>query len=78
MEMVDSVDELKFSRAVCGKDFTILRGAGSEDCVCSEQDQPEFTFQEEGQSRRTERGPASPRRTHRLHDLRLLSSDWRL
>ena len=41
---------------------------------------PEFTAQEEGQSRGTEspeRGPVSTRKTDRLHDLRLLSSDGR-
>ena len=39
----------------------------------------EFQVQEEGQSRGTEspeRGPFSTRKTARLHDLRLLSSDW--
>ena len=80
VEMVDSVDELKSSRSVCGKDFTRFRDAGREDCVCSEQDHPEFPVQEKGQSRGTgssERGPFPSRKTDRLHDLRLLSSDRR-
>ena len=45
-----------------------------------EQDHPEFSLQEEGQSRGTESpegGPVSTRKTDRLHDLRPLSSDWR-
>ena len=43
-------------------------------------DHPELPLPEEGQSRGTEspeRGPVSARKTGRLHDLRLLSSDWR-
>ena len=39
-----------------------------------------FSVQEEGQSggiESPERGSVSTRRTDRLHDLRLLSSDWR-
>ena len=40
---------------------------------------PEFPFQKEGQPRGAEtpkRGSVSERETNRLHDLRLLSSDW--
>ena len=80
VEMVDSLDELKSSRSVCWKEFSKLRDAAREDCLCSEQDHPKFLLQEEGQSRGAEspeRGPVSTRKTDRLHDLRLLSSDWR-
>ena len=80
VEMVDSLEELKSSRSVCGKDFSKHRDAGREDCLSSEQDHPEFSIQEEGQSRGTEnpaRGSVSPSKTDRPHDLRLLSSDWR-
>ena len=79
-EVVDSLEELQSSRSVHGKEFSKLRDAGREDCLCSEQDHPEFPVQEEGRSRGTEspeRGPLSTRKTDRLHDLRLLSSDWR-
>ena len=79
VEMIDSLELLKSSRSVSGK-FPEFWDAGIEDCVCSEQDHPEFPVQEEGQSRGTEkpeRGPVSTRKTDRLHDLRLLSSDWR-
>ena len=79
VEMVDSLDELKSSRSVCGKDFSNFEMLGCEHCFCSEQDHPEFPVQEEGQSRGTEspeRGPVSTRKTGRLQNLRLLSSDW--
>ena len=80
VEMVDSLDELKSSRSVYGK-LSQIRDAGGEDCLCSEQDYPELQVQEEGQPRGAEspeRGSVSTRETDRLHDLRLLSSDWRL
>ena len=43
MKMFNSLDELKSSRS-----------AGREDCLCSEQDHPEFPAQEEGQPRGAE------------------------
>ena len=49
-----------------------------EDCLGSEQDHPEYPIQKEGQPRGAE-GPKEDwflRETNRLHDLRLLSSDW--
>ena len=49
VEMVDSLDELKSSRSVW-KRFSKFRDAGREDCLCSEQDHPEFPVQEECQS----------------------------
>ena len=42
----------------CWKESSKFRDAGREDCVCSEQDHPEFPIQEEGQSRGTERRTA--------------------
>ena len=62
------------------KEFSTFRDAGREDFFCSEQDHPDFTLQEEGQSRGTESpegGLVSTRETTHLHDLRPLSSDWR-
>ena len=79
MEMVESLDELKSSRSVYGKDFPNFEMPRRENCFCSEQDHPEFPVQKEGQLRGAEspkRGPVSARKTDRLHDLRLLSSDW--
>ena len=80
VEMVDSLEELKVLTISFWEDFSKLRDAGREDCFCSEQNHPEFSLQEEGLSRGTERtegGPVSTRKTDRLHDLRPLSSDWR-
>ena len=79
VEMVDSVDELKSSRSIEGKDFPNFELLGRENCLCFEQYHSEFLLQEEGQSRGTEgseRGSVSTRKTDRLHDLRLLSSHW--
>ena len=79
MEMVHSVDDLKSSRSIKGTHFPNLGDAGRENCICSEQDHPEFLLQEEGQSGGTEsseRGSVPSRKTDRLHDLRLLSSHW--
>ena len=80
MEMVDFLDELKILAVSLWKGFSKLRDAGREDSLCSEQDHPEFPLQEEGQPRGAEspeRGSVSTRKTDRLHDLRLLSSDSR-
>ena len=80
VEMVDSVYELKIIVINCRQGFPESRTAGRENCFCSEQDDPEFTVQEEGPSRGAEspeRGPVSTRKTDRLHDLRIFSSDWR-
>ena len=78
VEMVDSVEVLKSSLSVYGKDFSKLRHAGREDCLCSEEHHPELRVQEEGQARAAESpktGSVSARETSRLHDSRLLSSD---
>ena len=61
------------------KEFSKFWDAGREDCICPEQDHPEFLLQEKGQSGGTqcpERGSVSSRKTDCLHDLRLLSSHW--
>ena len=68
MEMVDSLDESKSSRSVCGKDFSKVQDAGREDRLCSEQYHPELPLSEEGQV-----SLVSTRKTDRLHDP-LLSS----
>ena len=60
------------------KGFTKFLDVGCQNCLCSEHDYPEFSLQEEGQSRGTE-----PRKRtgfceeDTFHDLRVLSSDWR-
>ena len=76
VEMVDSVDDFKSSRFNSRLySFPEFWDAGCEDCVCSEQDHPEFLLQEKGQSGGTEsseRRSVPSRKTDRLHDLRLL------
>ena len=77
VEMVDSLDELKSSRSVCGKHFPNF---GMLDAICASALNKiiqNFSLQEEGQSRGTEspkRRLVSTRKTDRLHGLRLLSS----
>ena len=80
MEMVDSLVELKSSRSVYGKDFPnfemleakiasalnkIIQNSQFKKKVCLEEQKAQ---KEES---------VSTRKTDRLHDLRLLSSDWR-
>ena len=80
VEMVDSLDQLKSSRSVCGKDFPNFEMLEAKIASALNKNHPDFPAQEEGLSRGTEspaRGPASTRKTDRLHDLRLLSSDGR-
>ena len=79
VEMVDSVDELKSSRSIAGKEFPEFWSGGRENCFCFEQDHPEFPLQKEGQSGGTEspeRWSFSSRKADRLHDLGLLLSHW--
>ena len=42
MEMVGSLEELKSSRSVSGKNFPNFEMLDTKDCLCSEQDHPEF------------------------------------
>ena len=79
VETVDSVEELKSSRSVSGKNFPNFEMLDAKIACTLNKDHPEFHIQEESQSRGTEspeRGLVSTRKTDRLHDLRLLSSDW--
>ena len=81
VEMVDSVDDSQSSRPIAGKNFPNFEMLDAKIAFGTEQDRPEFPIQEEFQSRGTEslkRGSVSARKTDRLHDLRLLSSDWSL
>ena len=76
VEIFDFLDELILAISLW-KGFSKLRDGRGEDCFCPEQDHPEFSGQEEGQSRGAaspERGPFLSRKTDRLDDLRLLSS----
>ena len=80
VEMVDFLDELKSSRSVYGKDFPNFEVLDAKSASALNKNHPEFPVQEGGHLRAAEspkRGPVSTRKTDRLHDLRLLSSDWR-
>ena len=59
MEMVDSLDELKSSRSVYGKDFPNFEMLDARIACALNKDHPEFPLQEEGQPR----GPEIPQRT---------------
>ena len=79
VEMVDFFGRIKILAISLRKGFSKLRDPGRVDCLCSEQDHPEFPVQEESQLRGAEspkRGPVFTRKTDRLQDLRRLSSDW--
>ena len=79
VEMVDSFDEFKSSRSVCGKDFPNFEmldakiASALNNIIHNSHPQRKTV----SKSRNPERGPVSTRKTDRLHDLRLLSSDWR-
>ena len=79
VEMVDSLDELKSSRSVYGKDFPNFEMLDAKIASALNKIIQNSQFKKEGQPRGAEspkRGPVSARETNRLHDLRLLSSDW--
>ena len=79
MEMVDSVDDLKSSRSLAGKDFSNFESLDARIASALNKIVPDFPLQEEGQSRGAESpkgGSVSTRKTDRRHDLRLLSSHW--
>ena len=79
--MVDSLDELKSSRSVCGEDFSKLRDAGREDClwplnkiIQNFQFKKKVSLEEQKAPRR---GPVSARETDRLHDpTTTFERDW--
>ena len=78
VEMVDSLDDLKSSRSVYGKDFPKFEMLNAKTTSAQNKIIQNSQFQKEGQPRGAEspnRGPVSARETNRLHDLRLLSSD---
>ena len=54
MEMVDSVDDFKSSRSTAER-ISKLRDTGREDCVCFEQDHPEFLLQEKRSASRNKK-----------------------
>ena len=80
MEMVDSSYEFKSSRSVFGTDFPNFEMLDAKIASALNKIIQNSLVQEEGQNRGAKtpkRGSVSTRKTDRVHDLRLLSSDWR-
>ena len=80
MEMVDSLDELKSSRSVYGKDFPNFevldaKIASALNKIIQNSQFKKKVSLEEQKAQKEDR--FSARKTDRLHDLRLHSSDWR-
>ena len=80
VEMVDSLDDLKSSRSVFGKDFPNFEmldakiASALNKIILNSQFKKKVSLEEQ---KAQKRGPVSTRKADRLHDLRLLSSDWR-
>ena len=80
MVIVDSVDELKTSRSVIGKDFPKFEmldakiASALNKITQNSQSKKKVSLEEQ---KAQKRGPVSARKTDRLHHLRPLSSDWR-
>ena len=80
LEIVDSLDELKSSRSVYGKDFPNFEmldakiASSLNKIIQSSQFKKKVSLEEQ---KAQKGGSVSTRETDRLHDLRLLSSDWR-
>ena len=77
--MDDSLDEMKSSRSVSGKDFPNFEMGTQRIASALNKIIQNSQFKKKVSPRGAEspkRGPLSARKTCRLHDLRLLSSDW--
>ena len=79
VEMVDFLEELKSSRSVCGNDFPNFEMLDAKIASALNKiiQNSQFKKKVRIETRKPKRGPVSSRKTDRLHDLRLLSSDWR-
>ena len=80
MEMVDSLDDLKSSRSVYGKDFSpnfevldAMTASAQNKIIQNSQSKKKVSLEE--QKAQTE-DPFLRGETNRRHDLRRLSSDW--
>ena len=78
VEMVDSLEELKSSRSVCGKNFQILRCRTRRLLLLRTRSSriPNSRRRWVSGKDGSERGSDSSRKTDRLHDSRLFSSHW--
>ena len=80
VEMVDSVDELKSSRCVSGKNFPNFEmldakiASALDKIIQNSQFKMKVSLEEQ---KAQKRGPSSTGKTDRLHGLGLLSSYWR-
>ena len=80
MEMVDSLEESKSSRSVSGKNFPNFEMLDAKipsalnKIIQNSQFKKKVSLEEQKAQNRV---PVSTRKTDCLHDLRLLSSDWR-
>ena len=78
--MVESLDELKSSRSVCGKNFPNFEmldaniASALNKIIQNSQSKKKVSLEEQ---KAPKRGSVSTRKTDLLHDLRLLSSDQR-
>ena len=79
VEMVDFLEELKSSLSVCGNDFPNFEMLDAKIASALNKiiQNSQFKKKVRIETRKPKRGPVSTRKTDRLHDLRLLSSDWR-
>ena len=79
VEVVDYLDEMKPSRSVSGKDFPIFEtldakiASALNKIIQNSQFKKKVSLEKQKASKR---GPVSAREPNRLHDPRLLSSDW--
>ena len=81
VEMVDSLDELKSSRSVHGKDFPNFDMLDAKIASALNQIIQNFQFKvkvsfEEQKAQKEDRGLVSTKKTDRIHDLQLVSGYW--
>ena len=79
VEMIDSLQELKSSRLVCGKNFPNFEVLDVKIASALKKIKQNSYFKKKvslEEQKAQKRGPVSTRKTDRFHDLRLLSSHW--
>ena len=80
VEMVDSLDDLKFSRSIAAKNFPKFKmldawtASALNKIIQNTHFKKKVSLEEQ---KAQKKGSVSMRKTDRLHDLRLLSSYWR-
>ena len=79
VEMIDSLQELKSSRLVCGKNFPNFEMLDVKIASALKKIKQNSYFKKKvslEEQKAQKRGPVSTRKTDRFHDLQLLSSHW--